>query len=79
MLLVMRRAAVQSVVGVALGVALGLLLSGAMQPYLYKVHPRDPAVLLLVVVALLATGLLTGLVATRRVTRLDPVAALTTE
>lgn len=78
-LLVMRKALVQSVAGLTIGVALGLLAAGPLRPLLYQVNPRDPVVLVTVVVALGATGLLTGLVATRRVTRLDPVAALGTE
>jgi ABC-type antimicrobial peptide transport system permease subunit len=78
-LLVMRKAIVQSVIGLTLGVALGLLAAGPLRPLLYDVNPRDPAVVAIVVVALGGTGLLTGLFATRRVTRLDPVAALGTE
>ncbi len=78
-LLVMRKAIVQSAIGLALGVALGLLATGPLEPLLYEVNRRDPAVLATVVVALAGTGLLTGLLATRRVTRLDPVAALGTE
>jgi hypothetical protein len=79
LLLVMRKAIVQSAVGLTLGLALGLLATGPMQPLLYQVNPHDPVVLATVVVTLAATGLLTGLVATRRVTRLDPVVALGTE
>jgi predicted permease len=78
-LLVMRKAVVQSAIGLALGLALGLLVTGPLEPLLYEVNPRDPVVLVAVVVALAGTGLLTGLVATRRVTRLDPVVALGTE
>jgi ABC-type antimicrobial peptide transport system permease subunit len=77
--LVMRKAIVQSVAGLTLGLVLGLLAAGLLQPMLYEVDARDPAVLATVVVALAATGLITGLVATRRVTRLDPVVALGTE
>jgi putative ABC transport system permease protein len=79
MLLVMRKAIVQSAIGLTLGLALGVLATGPLQPLLYEVHPRDPAVLAIVIVALSATGLLTGFIATRRVTRLDPVVALGTE
>jgi len=75
----MRNAIVQSLIGLTLGVVLGLLATGPLQPILYGVNPHDPVVLAAVVVALAATGLITGLVATKRVTRLDPVAALGTE
>jgi len=78
-LLVMRKAIVQSAIGLTLGVTLGLLATGPLRPLLYDVNPRDPAVVAVVVIALGGTGLLTGLFATRRVTRLNPVAALGTE
>ena len=78
-LLVMRKAIVQSAIGLTLGVALGLLATGPLRPLLYDVNPRDPAVVAIVVIALGGTGLLTGLFATRRVTRLNTVAALGTE
>lgn len=71
--LAMRRAIVQSLVGLALGVTLAVLATGQMQLLLYEVQPRDPAVFATVIVALGGTGLLTGLIATRRVTRLNPV------
>jgi ABC-type antimicrobial peptide transport system permease subunit len=74
-LLVMRTAIVESLIGLTLG----LVATGPLQPLLYGVNPRDPVVLAAVVVALAATGLLTGLIATRRITRLDPVAAPGTE
>ncbi len=77
-LLVMRKAIVQSVIGVIFGVALGLLATKPLQPFIYEGDPRDPLVLAMVVVGLLSTGVLTGLVATWRVTRLAPVVALAT-
>ena len=76
--LAMRKAVIQSLVGLTLGLALGLVAAGPL-PLLYGVDRFDPAVLGPVVATLAATGLLTGLVATRRVTRLDPVAALGSE
>ncbi len=78
-LLVMRKAIVQSLIGLTLGLALGLLATGPLRPILYHVSPRDPLVLAFVLVALAGTGLLTGLFATWRVTRLNPVAALGSE
>ncbi len=75
-LLVMRQAVVQSLVGLTLGGALGLLAANGLQPYLFRVDPRDPLVLGLAVLALAATGLATGLVVAKRVARLDPVTAL---
>jgi predicted permease len=77
--LVMRKAVAQSGIGLTLGLAFGLLATGPLQPVLYEVHPRDPLVLAIVVVTLGATGLLAGLLATRRIVRLDPAAALGAE
>jgi len=59
--------------------ALGLLATGPLGPALYEVHPRDPVVLATVIVTLAATGLIAGLLATRRVVRLDPATALGVE
>jgi ABC-type antimicrobial peptide transport system permease subunit len=75
--LAMRKALIQSAIGLALGVGLGLLMSSQMQPMLYGVDSRDPLVFATVVAVLAAT--VTGLVATWRVTRLNPTVALGVE
>ncbi len=77
--LVMRKAAAQLVVGLTLGLAFGLLATRPLGPVLYQVDPRDPAVLVTVVITLAATGLLAGLLAIRRINRLDPTMALGAE
>jgi predicted permease len=77
--LVMRKAVLQSGIGLTLGLAFGLLATGPLRSVLYDVHPRDPVVLAIVVVTLATTGLLAGLLATRRIVRLDPAAALGAE
>jgi predicted permease len=76
--LAMRKAFIQSGIGLTLGLALGVIATGPL-PLLYGVNRLDPIVLGTVIATLGATGLLTGLAATRRVTRLDPVEALGTE
>ena len=43
-LLVMRKSIVQLAIGLVLGLALALLASGALQPVLYHVNPRDAIV-----------------------------------
>src|SRR5687768_14850718 len=55
--LVMRRSVVQLGIGMALGLALALLASGALQPVLYKVNPRDAGVFAAVVVTLAIVSL----------------------
>jgi putative ABC transport system permease protein len=77
--LVMRKAAAQSCIGLTLGLALGLLATGPLQPVLYEVDPRDPLVLACVVATLAATGLVAGLLAMRGIVRVDPTAALGAE
>jgi ABC-type antimicrobial peptide transport system permease subunit len=77
--LVMRRTVVQIVVGVSLGLVLAVLASGALQPVLYKVDPRDIAVFGGVVATLVLVTLIASFLPARRVTRIDPVTALTVD
>ena len=49
-LLVMRKSVIQLAIGLFLGLGLALLASGALQPVLYHVNPRDAAVFVAVVV-----------------------------
>ncbi len=75
--LVMKRGIIQLVVGMALGIGLAALAAGPLQIVLFEVSARDPLVFGMVVTALAATGLLATFVPARRVTRVDPVLALT--
>jgi predicted permease len=77
--LVMRRGVIQLAIGALLGIALGALAANPLQALLYEVEARDPTVFGAVVLALAATGLLASFVPARRVTRVDPVAALNPE
>jgi putative ABC transport system permease protein len=77
--LIMRRAVIQMSLGLGLGLAIGLLAAGPLQPILYKVAPRDPIVMVIVVVALAAAGFLASFLPARRVTRINPVLAISTE
>lgn len=74
--LVMRTVTLQSGVGLALGLALGMLATAPIGPFLYQVHPRDPWVLATVVVTLGATSVAAGLLGVRRIVRLDPAVVL---
>ncbi len=76
MRLVMRSATTQSAVGLALGLALGLLATAPVGPFLYRVHPRDPAVLATVILTLGATALAAGFLGVRRIVRLNPASVL---
>src|SRR5687768_8345122 len=77
--LVMRRSVIQLAIGMVLGLLLALGASGALQPVLYHVDPRDPFVFVAVVVTLAVVALAASFLPARRVTRIDPVTALATE
>jgi predicted permease len=77
--LVMRRSIVQLAIGLFLGLALALLGSGALQPVLYHVNPRDTVVFAAVVATLAIASLVASYLPARRVTKIDPVVALVVE
>ena len=68
-LLVMRKSVVQLAIGLVLGLALALLASGALQPVLYHVNPRDLTVFVTVVATLAVASLVASFLPARRVTR----------
>jgi ABC-type antimicrobial peptide transport system permease subunit len=70
---------VQLVVGLFIGLGLALLVSGALQPVLYHVDPRDVAVFVAVTLTLSVASLIASFLPARRVTKIDPVLALATE
>jgi putative ABC transport system permease protein len=77
--LVMRKSVIQLAIGLFLGLGLALLASGALQPVLYHVNPRDAAVFAAVVASLAVVSLVASFLPARRVTRIDPVVALANE
>lgn len=77
--LVMRKSIVQLGIGMVLGLVLALLASGALQPVLYHVNPRDAAVFAGVIVTLAFASLLASFLPARRVATIDPVVALAVE
>jgi putative ABC transport system permease protein len=77
--LIMRQAALQTVIAVAAGTALALLLGKALSSVLFDVAPADPLVLGGVVVVLVAATLLASYVPARRATRVDPMKGLRCE
>ena len=77
--LVMRKSVIQLAIGLVIGLGLALAASGALQPVLYHVNPRDGSVFAAVVVTLAAASLIASFLPARRVTRIDPVTALTSE
>ncbi len=77
--LIMRKSIIQLVVGLMLGLGIAVLASGALQPVLYHVNPRDGVVFAAVVTTLAAASLAASFLPARRVTRIDPVIALANE
>jgi ABC-type antimicrobial peptide transport system permease subunit len=77
--MVMGRGVGAAATGVAIGVALAVALGRLVQPLLFRISPRDPAVLFVVAATLLACAVLASLVPTWRATRVDPVTALRAE
>ena len=78
-LLVMRKSVAQLAVGLFLGLGLALGASGALQPVLYHVNPRDTAVFAAVIATLAIASLIASFLPARRVTRIDPMMALASE
>jgi putative ABC transport system permease protein len=78
-LLVMRKSVIQLALGLGLGLALAFAASGALQPVLYHVNPRDVAVFVAVVATLALASLAASFLPARRVTKIDPVLALAAE
>ena len=78
-MLIMRKSVVQLAIGLALGLGLALLASGALEPILYHVNPRDGAVFAAVAATLACVSLAASLLPARRVTRIDPALALSSE
>ncbi len=75
--LVMKRGILQLGVGMVLGIALAALAAAQLQIVLFEVDARDPLVFGTVVAVLAFTGLIASLIPARRVTKGDPVEALT--
>ncbi|MCZ6916047.1 MAG: ABC transporter permease [Gemmatimonadetes bacterium] len=77
--LVMRKGVVQLLIGLGVGLGLAVAAAGPLQLVLFEVNARDPVVFGTVVATLAVIGLLASFVPARRITRVEPVAALTPE
>jgi predicted permease len=74
--MVMTRGAQQLALGMAVGLALGAVMSRSMRVVLYGVETADPLVYGSIVATLAAAGLLACLLPARSATRTDPVKAM---
>ncbi len=68
-----------ALVGILLGAGIALIVGRWVQPLLFAVSPRDPAVFAVVAVVLLAIAALASFIPARRAGRVDPLQALRTE
>jgi putative ABC transport system permease protein len=75
-LLVLKQGAGQLAIGLVLGLAGALAVSGVLANFLLGVNPRDPVTFAAIVLVLTATGLLASWIPARRATRVDPSEAL---
>jgi predicted permease len=62
--------------GIVLGIAVAIVAGRFVEPLLFDVSPREPAVITGVVAVLLAAAVVACLVPARRAARIDPVCAL---
>ncbi len=77
--LVLRHALILLGIGMAVGLALALLMSRFIAGFLYQVNPDDLVTILSVTVILGACGLLASYLPARRASQVDPVEALRSE
>ncbi len=77
--MVMRQGMALVVTGLLLGSAAALALSGALSSVLFNVEPTDPVTFVAVALLLLAAAAWSCFVPARRVTSIDPMAALRSE
>lgn len=74
--MMLSRAMVYVVVGLAVGLAGAYALSRLVESFLFKVEPGDPLVYLGTAALLVAIGLLAAWIPSRRAARVDPIIAL---
>lgn len=77
--LTMRKGVIQLGIGLAIGFAGAWLIVDMLRPILYHVDSRDPWVLASVLASLAAAGLLATFLPAHRITRINPVLALSVE
>ncbi|MBZ5496424.1 MAG: FtsX-like permease family protein [Acidobacteriia bacterium] len=74
--MVLRKAALLALLGVALGIGGAFLLTGYLKTLLFAVTPTDLLTLVVVSATLFATAVVASLIPARRAARVDPSVAL---
>jgi macrolide transport system ATP-binding/permease protein len=77
--MIMRGAAIQAAVGLAIGLPIALLCARFVQTQLYEVKGIDATVLLASVLTLALAGSMAAFIPARRAASIDPARALRTE
>jgi predicted permease len=77
--LVVGQGVVMTVLGIAIGLALGVALSRYVQTLLFAISPTDPVTLAAVAILLLVIAVLASYAPARRAIRVDPTTALRTD
>ncbi len=74
--MVLRKVVFMALAGTAIAVPLALAMSKFVQSFLFEMKPNDPLALTAAIVILIDAAILAGYVPARRVSRIDPMAAL---
>jgi putative ABC transport system permease protein len=77
--MVLRQALALAAIGVVIGIAGSLALSGWLSSLLFEVQPNDPWMLAAVAAGVVALASVAGYLPARRATKVDPVLALRNE
>jgi len=77
--MVLRRALLQTAVGLAIGLPVALFASRGLASQLYGVTPRDPVVVGVAVAVLAASAVVAAAIPARRAASIDPIRALRSE
>src|SRR5206468_1822984 len=77
--MVLHRTLVLVGLGVALGTAGALTVTGVLESFLFDIKPTDPPTFVTVVALLVAVAVLAGLLPALRATKVDPLASLRRE
>jgi putative ABC transport system permease protein len=77
--MVLARAALTALGGIALGTLLSFLATRAMRTMLFGISPSDPRTFIVVAAIMMGVALVAAYVPARRATRVDPMLAIRTE